>query len=362
MKKKTVLIIGFGIDENRYEAVSKNTIKHKKILEDIGYKVLIYNIGYKNPYFNTGNSFITSILKRNDILNNLKLFIKKHNVTHILDVFVLPLSSQIFTLPLKKDLPNITFIKEIHNDAGYSLNLHPETLIRIIANSEYSLKSVLNNFDKFLTKNLFLSKKRNIKYIPTYINIYKNPKTKIDNTKFNICYLGHPLKKKGIFEFLDLFKIIPNKFKNKIVFNFSFSNVGPREQVVNQFKKIADKNKIKINFYNEVKPSEFYRKNDIYILPIHDHFGAVSTPNTILEAMEAGCLVITNKILSLEGMFENDEVIYLDNYHASNILSKLVTVINNIKLEQKRIIKARKLIEEKHSITNIKKLIKNIYE
>lgn len=362
MKKKTVLIIGFGIDEGRYEAVSKNTIKHKKILEELRSKVFIYNIGYQNPYFNTGSSFIDSLKKRSSILNHLKAFIKKHKVTHIFDVFVLPLSSQVFTLPIKKDFPQITFIKELHNDSGFSLKFHSETFIRIIANNEISLRVLLNKFDKLFTKNLFLSKKRNIEYIPTDINIHKNPKTEIKGENISICYLGHPLKKKGIFEFLDLFKIIPDNIKSKLIFNFSFSNVGPREEVVKQFKLVAQDNKIKVNFYNEIKPSQFYRKNDIYILPIHDHFGAVSTPNTILEAMEAGCLVITNRILSLEGMFENDEVIYLDNYRASNILEKLTSVIDNIKLGEKRIERARKLIEKDHSIKNIKQLIENLYE
>jgi hypothetical protein len=362
MKKKTVLIIGYGIDENRYEAVSKNTIKHKKILEELGYKVYIYNIGYKNKYFNTGNGFLESLKRRDLILLNLKNFIKKNKISHILDEFVLPLSSQIFSLPLKKYLPEVRFIKEVHNDSGFSFKSHPETFIRIIANNRISLNNVLTNFDDFFTKNLFLSKKKNIKYIPTDIAIHSIPKVKIKNNIINICYLGHPLQKKGIFEFLDLFKILPVELKNKIIFNFSFSDVGPRERVVKQFKDVAQEENIKVNFSNEVKPYEFYRKNDIYILPIHDHFGAVSTPNTILEAMEAGCLVITNKIKSLEGMFENNEVIYLDNYHSKNILKTIKEVLKDTKNEDKRILKARNLIETKHNIKNIKKLIETVYE
>lgn len=362
MDKKTILIIGYGIDPNRYEAVSKNTTKHIALLKEMGHNVVVYNVGYANPHFDTGSSFLSSLIKRKKILANLELFIKKHNVTHILDVFVLPLSSQLFVIPLIRRHPDCTFIKIIHNDAGFSLKLHPETLIRMITNTKLSLNAVLRAYDRVFTRNLFLSKKMNIRYIPTTIKLHPKPTKTFTKGKVSVCYLGHPLKKKGIFEFLTLFEILPEQLKQKLSFTFAFSDVGPREKVVQIFSESAKENGIGIAFENEVQPHQFYRNHNVYILPIHDHFGAVSTPNTILEAMEAGCLVLTNKILSLEGMFEDQEVIYLDNHTVPSILRQLEKALSQPKQQTERLKKARLYIQKNHSKKAITKKVTNLYE
>ena len=55
-----------------------------------------------------------------------------------------------------------------------------------------------------------------------------------------------------------------------------------------------------MEFSSEVNPQVYFRNNHIFLLPSIDEYSATSVPNTILEAMEAGCVVITpiNKITS----------------------------------------------------------------
>jgi glycosyltransferase involved in cell wall biosynthesis len=358
---KNILIIGFGIDKNRTEAVSKNVLKHVKNIKDIGHKAYLYNIGYPNKYFDTGKGFLYSIIRRRKIISDLNKFIRQNEITHLTDVFVLPLSSIIFTIPLKRNNPHVVFIKEIHNDAGFSNKLHIETLIRLFSNNIFLFRFIINFFDKIFTKNLELSMRYNIKYIQTFIKTFNHKKIK--NKKLNICYLGHPLKKKGIYELLKIFSLMPEKFKKNLIFNIAFSKIGPYKQVEDMFKKEANLHNIEIHFFNTVKVHHFFRKNDVYILPIEDEYGAISTPNTILEAMEAGTLVITNNIRSLLGIVEDKKnILLLKNNSGFEIIKTLIPVINKIDKFKDITKSARKLIITNYNKNIVLKKIKELYE
>lgn len=358
--KKKVLIIGFGIDSNRLEAVSQNTVKHMLLLQELEFEVYLYNIGYNNLFNFTGNGFMSAFLLQRKIIKDLELFVTDKQITHILDVFVLPLSSIIFTLQIKKIFPNVKFIKEIHNDYGFSKKFQTESLIRILTNNKYFFDHCIRSFDKLFTNNLYLSNKYSIDYIPTKITISKSKKYK--NIKLNICYLGHPLKKKGIQKILELFSIIDSNLKSKIKFNFAFSDVGPRDKVENDFLIAAKKNNISISFYGNVEPTDFFRKNDIYLLPIEDEYGAISTPNTILEAMEAKCLVISNNISSLKGIARHKKNIFLlKNNNANFILFAIKEIINNKPMKELIINNARNFIINNNSISIIKEKVKKLY-
>lgn len=357
---KNVLVIGYGIDRNRTEAVSINTAKHIDLLKEFGYKVYVYNIGYENSNFNTGNSFISSLLRRKRILRNLIGFIKNNNISHVLDIFVLPLSSIIFTLPLKEYFPKTKFIKEIHNDYGFSRKFHSETVIRILANNRFMFYEVLNSFDKSFTNNLHLSKKFSIAYIPTEVFISNNKR--VNDKKLNICYLGHPLQKKGISKFFDLIPLFDSQLKQKIKFNFAFSNVGPKEIVEEKLHKLGKQHNVNMQFFGTVKPFQFFRKNDIYILPIEDEYGAISTPNTILESMEAGCLVITNNIKSLKGITKNNKnMLLLKENTVKEVLFNILKVSNDIKLKKKIIKNARDFIKSNYDSKIIKEKVRILY-
>ena len=160
MKKKHVLIIGFGIDQKRTEAVSINTHKIITLLKKNAVQVSIINIGYPIETFNTGSGFLSALVQRNNILGNLSKYIVEHKVTHVLDEFVLPLSSLVFTTPLIKQHPNVKFVKEIHNDYGFSKKIHPETAIRILSSNRFWFTKVYEAFIIKYTNNVYLSKKR----------------------------------------------------------------------------------------------------------------------------------------------------------------------------------------------------------
>src|SRR5581483_5500831 len=106
----------------RKEAVSINTLKLMETLSSLGIKNELINIGYKEhkAQLSIELSMKGALLKHKLIQNKLKQYISLHQFTHVHDLFVLPGASSFFTIPLIKSFPNVIFIKEIHNDYGYS--------------------------------------------------------------------------------------------------------------------------------------------------------------------------------------------------------------------------------------------------
>ena len=330
--KKRVLFIGFGLDPERVEAVSKNTFALQQLLTkelNIEAECLPVSERQSDATGLDKQSFLYCLRNRNMIIDQISGYITKHNITHVHDVFVLSAASIIFTLPLKKLHPNVVFIKEVHNAWGFSKHIHSETIIRILFNSRPYSYIIKRDFDVVITRKVLLAKIEKIIFIPPLIQVFKKRLFKFKN-RLSFCYLGHPLVKKGVDEFLKLFEIIPDEIKDKIVFNFAFSNIGPKKKIEEMIRKSAEENNINIKIEGIVEPQKFFRKNDVFILPLHDRFGASSTPNTILEAMEAGCLVITTRTEPLYKLATNNQNAFLlPSSEAKHILNRIKYILNN---------------------------------
>lgn len=360
---KSVLFLGFGIDRERKEAVSINTLRIHNTLQSLGYKSYIVSVGYKNNNhkdYDFGNTMLESVIKRKKVVSELKRFIEEKKITHVHDVFVLPLASIIFTLSLKDNNDKVVFIKELHNDSGYSRKFHLETIIRFVMNRKGQLNRVLNEYDKVFTRNRLLAKKFKLDYIPTVVDIHTKRKMRTFNV-LNLCYLGHPLKKKGFYQFFKLFTTLPDKLKSKVKFNFALSTLGKYEHECRKLKNLAKENGINMSLVGRVKPSKFFRSNDVYILPIDDEYGAISTPNTILEAMEANCLVMTKRIKTLEGIVDESNSILLYSNDYREIIDKIFYILNNRETIEKFGKRAREYIITNHSEIEVGKKMENLY-
>ena len=225
--KKRVLFIGFGLDPERVEAVSKNTFALQQLLTkelNIEAECLPVSERQSDATGLDKQSFLYCLRNRNMIIDQISGYITKHNITHVHDVFVLSAASIIFTLPLKKLHPNVVFIKEVHNAWGFSKHIHSETIIRILFNSRPYSYIIKRDFDVVITRKVLLAKIEKIIFIPPLIQVFKKRLFKFKN-RLSFCYLGHPLVKKGVDEFLKLFEIIPDEIKDKIVFNFAFTPI-----------------------------------------------------------------------------------------------------------------------------------------
>ncbi len=357
MIKKHILFLGFGLNINRREAVSVNTLRMMETTNELGIKTSLISIGYLGGDY--GSSMIDSLIRRQEIIEKIKSYIVNNKVTHVVDVFVLPLSSHIFIRPLLKSVKKVVFIKEIHNNFGYSKHLTFESLIRYIANRKSQLQAIMNTYDSCYTRNPSLAKIYKVTYLPTNIDISTLKRSK--SNKIRISYLGHPLKKKGIYTFPSLFAELTSAQKKRYRFSFALSDIGPRDKVKKMLEKSAKKYGVDIAVMGKVTPSEFFRDQDIYVLPIQDVYGAVSTPNTILEAMESRCVVIATDISSLVGILRHRSNAVLVKNPSAKKLIKAIVGLSRGKLREKLANQARKDIIKYYTKRSVISALERIY-
>ena len=216
--KKNILFIGYGISPIRKEAVSISTNRLIKILQTNGSNVYCYSISPKKTFLHT-------ILNRKKIIEEISGLINAKNIEIVHDVFVLYLPSVLITLRLKKIFRKVKFIKTIQNRPGFSLSFTFESFIRMIGNNLTLFKILAKKFDLLTTSIKLLSKERRLLYVPQLVNIYKPSKRNLAKV-INICFLGHPLKKKGIGNIIKYFDNISEKHRSNFTFNFAFSRIG----------------------------------------------------------------------------------------------------------------------------------------
>lgn len=356
MKNTRTLVIGYGISKSRTEAISNSTINIVKSIKSMGHTVDLFSI----DKIGSTESLLGLILKKKEIIQKSIKLIKKNKYTHIIDVFALPLSTITFTLPLIKLFPDIRLVKEIQNDYGYSNSPTIETLIRIFANTQSQLHIAIRASHKLFTRNKYISKKYDIVFLPTLISISKLGERE-PRYPLKICYLGHPLKKKGIFVFPKLFSMLTDDMKKQIQFNFAFSKIGPQNKTTNLLKESAKQNSISAAFMGVVSPPDFFRKNDVFILPVHDEYSAASTPTSILESMEAGCVVITTATPSVESFLNNSNSILLDVPTADKIFLAIRRLLQYPESLVEIRMNARTYIKDNHSNRVFIKTLKELY-
>lgn len=356
MKKSKTLILGYGLSPSRSEAIAKSTIKLQNIHRQIGLACDIISI---DQLVGT-QSLVKCIINQRKIIEKINSVISKNHYTHIVDVFALPISSYIFTKSILANFPSLVFIKEIQNDYGSSRHLTYETIIRLIGNNKLLFDNVRKSADICFSRNLNLCNKYAFHYLPTSVEI-KPLKRQRYSSPLRVCYLGHPLTKKGISIFPEMFK--DSRFgNNSIKYSFAFSDIGPREAVIKEFLEVSKEQQIKINIEGKVDPSTFFRNNDLYLLPIHDQFGAASTPNTVLEAMEAGCVVMTTPIESVQGVLNDQNSILLKTIDTSTIHEALISCQKDIKSLLNKSKNGRSVIIKKYSTDNYILQLRKLYE
>ncbi len=357
-----ILFVGFGLSKSRHEAVSKNTISLIKILGTSS-KASIYNIGYSRGKKSGILTMFAAVLNYKKIRSDIVKISKRRKITHLYDTFVMPGASLIFTLPLKHELPNISFIKEIHNNYGFSKSREPESLIRFFLNTRWQLKKIISGFDKIVARNLYLAKKHRGIYLPPLINIFPHKRRSSNRKKLRFCYLGHSMKKKGLDELLRLLSILPKSLISEVVFTFALSPIGKPEFFRKKIEEISIKKNISSVCVTHVKPEVFFRQQDVLCLPLRDEFGSAGGFNTALEAMEAGCLVLTTSTKISKSIIQNNKNGFLVKKGDAVSILKVLKKIVRKQISISRITeKARADIIGNHSMEEVRKVLLNIYE
>jgi glycosyltransferase involved in cell wall biosynthesis len=252
-------------------------------------------------------------------------------------------------------------IKELHNNFGFSKKINFETILRFFMSSKVLVYLVLKLVDTMYSRSRYISNYWKIKYVPQYVYI-KPLNTRLDKNINRICYLGHPMRKKGVYLFPELLTRLKNTNRDDVSFSFALSNLGDRPKITKQISEAAYGSDIKVSFLNEVEPSRFFRDNSIFVLPSVDEHSATSVPNTILESMEAGCVVITSKNNITSGVIKNGySGILLDKMDSESLLLSINSLVSSKKAYSKISSNSRKYIEVNHDLRYIRKCFKEIY-
>ena len=349
-----ILILGYGLSPLRREAIAIATQNLLKATKLLSHEIEVLSI----DHLTNSNSLIINLLLAPIIIKKILDHIRNNQYTHVLDVFALPLSSVLFVVPILSFYPKLIYLKEFQNDHGYSAHFTFETLIRVLGNNTYLFNYILRKCSRGFSRNYNLSRKYNLTYLPTLISHTTRPRAINSNKVITISYLGHPLKKKGIDIFPSLVGYC-NQANVPIKFAFAFSNLGDKRKIIDQIRGVDTHNIC--TFKGITDPYSFFSKADIYFLPIKDEFGAASTPNTVLEAMSAGAVVMTYQNPAIIGVVNSRNSILLETRDPEKITRLLLKFSKNRSELKKISDRALTHIKNHYGYNNYLKQLKEIY-
>jgi glycosyltransferase involved in cell wall biosynthesis len=188
------------------------------------------------------------------------------------------------------------------------------------------------------------------------IKINNNIKKKY-NKILNISWIGRNTKEKNLDDFIKCINLIK---KQNIVINIITNSKSKKE-----IKNLISQNLLKkVNFYNFTNNNKtlnkIYKMTDIYInTSIYEGF-----PNTVAEAVNHGCLVISSKSFGgCREIIKNERYGFLySTYNYKQLFKKMNYSIENFHLCKNKIVTAKKNLQIKaiNNNSNYKNFFKSI--
>lgn len=147
--------------------------------------------------------------------------------------------------------------------------------------------------------------------------------------RFHILFLARIVKTKGIYEAVETFRIVRNKYPSAIL------SVAGNGFELDNVKKYVDSNKIEgIVFLGDVGGSDKIKaleNADVYLFP--SYFEGM--PNSVLEAMGMGLPVVTTNVGGLEDFFIPGKMGFITDSFDPGILAGFIdTVFSDIELQK----------------------------
>lgn len=179
---------------------------------------------------------------------------------------------------------------------------------------------------------------------------------KIQKDRFTILFLARIEKDKGIYEAINTFNIVKEKYKNT---NLVIAGNGFE---MDQAKKyVADHHIEDIQFLGDVRGNEKFKAfedSDVYLFPSYYE----GMPNSVLEAMAMGLPVVTRNVGGLADFFKHEEMGYItDSYEPGDLATYIEKLYADIKLRE-RISKTNKqYAKENFSMPVVIKRLEKIF-
>jgi glycosyltransferase involved in cell wall biosynthesis len=257
-------------------------------------------------------------------------------------------------------------------------HLHGSEFLNFYGNTNIFMKYLINKTQKKIDYSIVLGD--NLRYIfkkwNKLVNIFPVPngiQPQINYTKRELngklpvlFFFGNLLKFKGIMLALEILNIVKKDYPDiKLNIAGSWGHDWyyklSQEKVKEEFYGIIKKNNLEshINFLGPVydeKKSDLLKESDIFIYPTHmDGF-----PIVLLEAMSAGCPIITTKMVgAISEVIVNGETGYLiSDYSAERYADAVKKIIGDSKLFSQMSENARNRFDKMYTLDiNIKNIV-----
>jgi glycosyltransferase involved in cell wall biosynthesis len=227
-----------------------------------------------------------------------------------------------------------------------------------------------NSYVIHLSRNLYDNEMSMLKLVNTKYRIIHNgisllkpvePMKKL--SVINLLYLSNLFPQKGIFNLIEIFKILESKYPDailSIVGGFPYRKT--HEQVLKLIKKYDLEKKILLKGpkYGKHKTQE-YNQADIFVYPTS--FRQECFPLVILEAMQSGLPIITTDEGAISEIIDNGiNGIVIKNWTAESFAEELALLIRNSDLRSKLGENAKKKFREYYTINNLERNIRDFFE
>ncbi len=171
-----------------------------------------------------------------------------------------------------------------------------------------------------------------------------------------LLFTGHVVKTKGIFELIKACQDIPN-IKLKVVGLIT-------DDVRNEIKHLIGTPQW-IEICGEIQYENVIKEMmtcDIFVLPTYTE----GFPNVILEAMAAGCAIITTPVGAIPQMLEEDKNgkygLLVNVRDTENLKNNIVRLLTDECLKQELRTNAHNRVNERYNINSVWKQLTNIWQ
>lgn len=173
--------------------------------------------------------------------------------------------------------------------------------------------------------------KNKVSYIPNFVDSKRfypldcnkkgelRQKYKLDQSKFTILCVGQLQKRKGIFDFIDIAKKMP-----EVQFiwagNFAFGKISDGYEEIKKILNNVPENVHFLGLIDRDEMNEVYNMSDVMFLPSYEEL----FPMTVLESMNVGIPILLRDI----DLYEN---ILFDFYLKGRRNEEFIEIINKLK-------------------------------
>ncbi|MDB5024601.1 MAG: glycosyl transferase, group 1 [Mucilaginibacter sp.] len=153
-----------------------------------------------------------------------------------------------------------------------------------------------------------------------------------NQTYFEVLYLSNIMRTKGVIDLIDAFLFLSEK-KHNIRLNIAGEFIGDDESSAEDiknifFEKIKGTNKIVYHgILRGENKSKLLYSSDVFVLP--SYYVSEAFPLSIVEAMRAGCAIITTRHNYLGDIVKPENGILIDTHNVGQLVEALRYLITN---------------------------------